>query len=156
MDSPALSSYATWSFRLLVRCHGVFIGDSLGDILDPGVRSPPPLERTMKRRAAILLAAFALGAATACAGEPTKPPRVLPVSDVLAGERVRVWNATNDEAVASLTEKRVEYEALAEAKESSGQSPESSAAEDASYMRAADRIQQYIDAVCALPDTKVC
>jgi hypothetical protein len=109
----------------------------------------------MKRRAAILLAAFALGAATACAGEPTKPPRVLPVSDVLADERIRIWNATNHEAVAFLTEKRVEYEALAEeAKESSGQSPESAAAEAASYMRAADRIQQYIDAVCALPDRR--
>jgi hypothetical protein len=111
----------------------------------------------MKCRAAILLAALALGAATACADEPREAPRGLPVNDVLAGARVRIWNATNDEAVASLTEKLVEYEALAEeADESSGQSPESSAAEAASYMRAADRIQRYIDAVCALPDTTAC
>jgi hypothetical protein len=111
--------------------------------------------------AAIVSVALFIGATTACAGEDVWPDRATQnnpqAANVLADEGIRIWNATNDHAVARLMDMQADYEALAEeAEESSEQTPESSAAEAASYMRAADRIQQYIDAVCELSDTTVC
>jgi hypothetical protein len=115
----------------------------------------------VKHSAVIVSMALFLGAASACAREDVWPDRAThnnpQAANVLADEGVRIWNATNDHSVARLMDMRAEYEALAEkAQKSSEQTPESSAAEAASYMRAADRIQQYIDAVCELSDTTVC
>jgi hypothetical protein len=112
----------------------------------------------MVKRVATVLAVVALlavgTAAYAGRSEQKQPeaqvPRNLPESNDLAGEEIRIWGVTNDEAVADLTQKRIEYEALAAG------AAVTDPAEAASYQRAADGIQQYIDAVCALPDTTVC
>jgi hypothetical protein len=109
----------------------------------------------MVKRVTVALAVLALLAVgtAAYAGRSEMPdaqvPRNLPEGNSLDGQEIRIWNATNDEAVADLTEQLIEYKSLAAG---AVKDPD----EAASYLRAAERVQEYIDAVCALPDTTVC